>query len=102
MYLKNIFYEKAQFIKNIGIGFLEFFDFFRLNLENKSLKNFLVTWLKDGKILDIDSINYETTDKGDLIVNKVDQSASGNYTCRAENIVGVRETPTASVFVWGE
>lgn len=101
--MRIFFYEKAQFIYNIRLSFFRvFLFFFRLSLKNKSLKKFLVTWLKDGKILDIDSINYETTDKGDLIVNKVDQSASGNYTCRAENIVGVRETPTASVFVWGE
>lgn len=60
----------------------------------------VVTWLKDGELIDIDSINYETTEKGDLIVNKVDHSANGNYTCRARSIVGTRETPIANVYVW--
>ena len=59
-------------------------------------------WLKDGIILEIDQINYELTEKGDLIVNKVDNSANGNYTCRAQSIVGIRETPTANVYVWGK
>ena len=61
-----------------------------------------MTWLKDGKLLEIDAVNYETTEEGDLIVNKVDHTANGNYTCRASSIVGVRETPTAVVYVWGE
>jgi len=60
----------------------------------------VVTWLKDGKLLEIDAVNYETTEEGDLIVNKVDHTANGNYTCRASSIVGVRETPTAVVYVW--
>lgn len=59
-----------------------------------------VSWIKDGKILNIDKIDYELTEKGDLIVNQVDQTANGNYTCRASNIAGVRETPIAKVYVW--
>ena len=52
--------------------------------------------------MNIDKIDYELTEKGDLIVNQVDQTANGNYTCRASNIAGVRETPIAKVYVWGK
>ncbi|CAG5078795.1 Oidioi.mRNA.OKI2018_I69.PAR.g9090.t1.cds [Oikopleura dioica] len=62
----------------------------------------LVSWLKDGEPIKIDGENYELTSQGDLIVNTVDKTAAGNYTCRASSVVGSRLSPPASVFVYTE
>ena len=41
------------------------------------------------------------TENGDLIVLNVDKYAAGNYTCRATNMAGSRDTPPAIVWVYG-
>ena len=61
-----------------------------------------VSWLKDGEPIKIDGENYELTSQGDLIVNTVDKTAAGNYTCRASSVVGSRLSPPASVFVYSK
>jgi len=62
----------------------------------------LVSWLKNDQPIKIDGENYELTSQGDLIVNTVDKSAAGNYTCRASSVVGSRLSPPATVFVYTE
>ena len=42
------------------------------------------------------------TENGDLIVLNVDKYAAGNYTCRATNMAGSRDTPPAIVWVYGK
>ena len=63
---------------------------------------FLVTWFKDGQRIFIDKKKYEMTENGDLIVLNVDKYAAGNYTCRATNMAGSRDTPPAIVWVYGK
>lgn len=59
-----------------------------------------ITWFKDGQRIFIDKKKYEMTEHGDLIVMNVDKYAAGNYTCRATNMAGSRDTPPAIVWVY--
>ena len=61
-----------------------------------------MTWYKDEQPIYIDFEKYQMTESGDLIVLDVDLQAAGNYTCRATNMAGFKETPKANVWVYGK
>ena len=61
-----------------------------------------MTWYKDDQPIYIDFEKYQMTESGDLIVLDVDRQAAGNYTCRATNMAGFKETPKANVWVYGK
>ena len=52
-------------------------------------------------VSDDSSANVRITSAGSLLVNKVDISLKGKYTCEADNGVGARLTKSISISVRG-
>ena len=61
------------------------------------------TWIKNGEHLDPSSSKRITkTDTGNLVIRDVEKSDDGEYICRAENLVGTRDSDPARLSVHGE
>ena len=61
-----------------------------------------IKWLKDGVALRyVENGSYSLNSDGTLVINKVDDSDSGRYTCVAENYFG-KANVTASGILRGE
>ncbi|XP_017774104.1 PREDICTED: roundabout homolog 2-like [Nicrophorus vespilloides] len=58
-----------------------------------------VIWKKDGKNLDLDERRMHIVDNGNLMISDVRKHDEGRYQCIASNLVGVRDTPSAELFV---
>ncbi|XP_066142071.1 roundabout homolog 2 isoform X1 [Euwallacea fornicatus] len=57
-------------------------------------------WKKDGKVMDIDGRRMKVLDSGNLMISDVRQHDDGRYQCLAHNVVGNRESPTATLRVY--
>ncbi|XP_022702332.1 protein sax-3-like [Varroa jacobsoni] len=61
-----------------------------------------VLWLKEGQTVNVGSGRSRirlSEDSGNLVIQDVRPADSGNYICKAENLVGIRETPAARLRV---
>ncbi|KAJ8953117.1 hypothetical protein NQ314_007399, partial [Rhamnusium bicolor] len=58
-----------------------------------------LVWKKDGKEMDIDGRRIRIVDGGNLMISDVRQHDEGHYQCIANNVVGSRETPPATLTV---
>lgn len=59
-------------------------------------------WKKDGMPLEIDGRRIRTVDGGNLMIADVRQHDEGKYQCIAHNVVGSRESPEATLRVYGK
>ena len=64
----------------------------------------VVYWLHEGRNIKAgtESSPYIVSSEGSLLISQVKLSHSGNYSCVAENIAGVRESPVGSLTVYGK
>ena len=61
------------------------------------------TWIKNGELLDPSSSKRITkTESGNLVIRDVEKTDAGEYFCRAENIVGIRDSIVARLSVHSE
>ena len=62
-----------------------------------------VYWLHEGRSIRAgDSSPYIISSEGSLLISQVKLSHSGNYSCVAENIAGVKESPAGTLTVYGK
>ncbi len=59
----------------------------------------IVRWLKNGVSIDKSNTRVMTSNEGSLLINQVEITDSANYTCVAENLVGVRSSEPALLVV---
>lgn len=62
----------------------------------------ILVWKKDGKELEMDNRRIRVVDGGNLMITDVRQHDEGRYQCIAHNIVGLRESPPATLTVHGK
>ncbi|RWS14759.1 roundabout 1-like protein, partial [Dinothrombium tinctorium] len=55
----------------------------------------VVSWKKDGKLINLGTSRVRLLGKGDLKIIEVRPTDKGRYVCVAENIVAIRESPPA-------
>ena len=61
------------------------------------------TWFKNGDILDPSSSKrIRVTETGNLVIRDAENSDTGEYFCRAENMVAVRDSDVARLSVHGK
>ena len=61
-----------------------------------------IHWLKNGQPLSSSEPRWHVTEVGSLVIEAVQKSDEANYVCRAENMVGARDSETAGLDVHGE
>lgn len=61
-----------------------------------------LVWKKDGKSMDVDGRRIRVMDGGNLMIADVRQHDEGKYQCVAHNLVGSRESPEATLRVYGK
>ena len=60
-------------------------------------------WLKNGQALVPDrDARWHTTEVGSLVIEAVQKSDEADYACRAENMVGAKDSDSARLSVHGE
>ena len=58
--------------------------------------------IRNGKAIDLSrDKNYLLSGSGHLMIVSARFSDAGNYSCRAENVAGVRNSPLATLTVYG-
>ena len=61
------------------------------------------TWIKNGEHLDPNSSKrIRKTETGNLVIRDVEKSDAGEYFCRAQNMVGTRDSDVARLSVHSE
>lgn len=60
-----------------------------------------VSWKKDGKIINSNSSRIKLLPNGSLRITVVRPTDKGKYACRANNILGTRESPPVGLNVYG-
>ncbi|OQR71873.1 roundabout1-like, partial [Tropilaelaps mercedesae] len=61
-----------------------------------------IEWLKEGVVVNVGSgpkSRFRLEGPGNLAISEIRATDQGGYVCKAENIVGIRETPPASLRV---
>lgn len=61
-----------------------------------------IVWKKDGHSMNLLDSRMKMLPSGDLQIENVKSNDQGIYSCLAENMVGFRESPPASIKVLGE
>ena len=61
-----------------------------------------LSWLKDGRQVAEDEDGIIVTTEGHLIIVSARLQDSGNFTCVAQNLAGVRRSPAAEILILGE
>ena len=61
-----------------------------------------IHWLKNGQPLSSTEPRWHVTEVGSLVIEAVQKSDEANYVCRAENMVGARDSETVRLNVHGE
>ena len=63
----------------------------------------VISWMKNGDYLDpASSKRIRMSESGNLVIRDVEKSDDGDYVCRAENMVGSRDSDVAHLSVHGE
>ena len=60
----------------------------------------VIHWLKDGAV--IDNSNFIQSSDGHLIIVQARMQDAGNYTCVASNDVLTRQSPSATITIYGK
>ena len=61
-----------------------------------------IHWLKNGQPLSSSEPRWHVTEVGSLVIEAVQKSDEANYVCRAENMVGARDSDTIRLNVHGK
>ena len=62
---------------------------------------FRLSWIKDGRKIAEDEDGIIVTTEGHLIIVSARLTDSGNFTCVAENLAGMRRSPPAEIVIYG-